>query len=340
MATRYDPEVETGSSIAETILESCHWNDQEHLNLDLDEYHSTLKAQYPRTASDMKPSFRRHMSITQLPFGRASMLPSSLSSPSSPKSMRFDRPISMHMRSRSRAMSLMSPRHVAQDPISVMDPNAAHYTDPEARLKLRVFLASPQKFEEALQFGFPSTDRAAESDKENTPEGTASNEGQAKKASHQLSDSASWFEDDASMTDPDSPLTPLEIESGYRSKHVTSSYGSGSGTPPDCGFLGLSKAAAVKPFDQYPENMAGAREMTLRMTLTRPDLRAGEGAAYGWQTTLKEPLEEQRSSSDAFADRGDRGPLGGADGWGVEKQDNGVVRRFFKKLKNQRKASQ
>ncbi|KAK5196777.1 hypothetical protein LTR16_006689, partial [Cryomyces antarcticus] len=35
---------------------------------------------------------------------------------------------------------------------------AKHYTDPEARMKLRLYLASPQKFDEALEFGFPSSD--------------------------------------------------------------------------------------------------------------------------------------------------------------------------------------
>jgi len=41
--------------------------------------------------------------------------------------------------------------------INSTDTDAAYYQDPEARLKLRVYLAFPQKFDEAVEFGFPST---------------------------------------------------------------------------------------------------------------------------------------------------------------------------------------
>src|SRR5699024_8789531 len=37
--------------------------------------------------------------------------------------------------------------------------SAQYYQDPEARLKLRVFLASPQKFDEAIEFGFPALEK-------------------------------------------------------------------------------------------------------------------------------------------------------------------------------------
>jgi hypothetical protein len=39
---------------------------------------------------------------------------------------------------------------------TLVDPEAAHYQDPEARKKLRTYL-SPQKFDEAIQFGFSAT---------------------------------------------------------------------------------------------------------------------------------------------------------------------------------------
>ena len=37
-----------------------------------------------------------------------------------------------------------------------LDANAAHYLNPEARLKLRLYLATPSRFDEALEFGFPA----------------------------------------------------------------------------------------------------------------------------------------------------------------------------------------
>ena len=37
-----------------------------------------------------------------------------------------------------------------------LDADAAHYTNPEARRQLRLYLATPSKFDEALEFGFPA----------------------------------------------------------------------------------------------------------------------------------------------------------------------------------------
>ena len=43
-----------------------------------------------------------------------------------------------------------------------LDINAKHYLDPEARLKLRLYLATPSKFDEALEFGFPAVSCATQ----------------------------------------------------------------------------------------------------------------------------------------------------------------------------------
>jgi hypothetical protein len=85
--------------------------------------------------------------------------------------------------------------------------------------------------------------------------------------------------------------------------------------------------------------MAGNREMTLRMTLTRPDLRADESAIYGWQAT-KSPLREASPTIEEDEKFAVKGPLGGNDGWGPIDKEDGVVKRFWNKMKStQRKTS-
>ncbi|CAI4216674.1 unnamed protein product [Parascedosporium putredinis] len=140
------------------------------------------------------------------------------------------------------ARSLRTPRPSLADNVVIPSTNAvdlaaAHYQDPEARLKLRVYLASPQKFDEAHH-------------------------------TFLADDKSSVYSDDASMAEPDSPKTPepLEKPSAARPFRAAS----------DAGLL--AKAAV-----DYNQAAASAREMTLRMTLTRPDLRAGEDQIYGWQ---------------------------------------------------------
>jgi len=330
-------QTEPEPNMADTILESIRWDQEPELDLALDDYHAAL---FPTPKGDRRPSFRRQISISKIPFGRASTS-STPRSPLSPKSPKLDSSASNHNRTRARALSLITPKHTAQNSVSSMDPNVTHYQDPEARLKLRVYLASPQKFDEAIEFGFPSMDMVADNvDKENRPPRTLSKDGFHKKSATMdtghsfFDDVASLFEDDVSMADPDSPLTPLELESGFRSKRSTSSYGPKGSSSTDYSHLGITKPTVVKPQDSsYTQAMAGNREFTLRMTLTRPDLRADETVMYGWQTPKEsiqeeplvlEPLEKRREA---------RGPFGGIDGWGLEKE-NGVVKRFWKKVKS------
>lgn len=80
--------------------------------------------------------------------------------------------------------------------------------------------------------------------------------------------------------------------------------------------------------------------MTLRMTLTRPDLRADETTLYGWQTN-KSPLREEPLALEDLDEKFDvRGPLGGIDGWGPTEKENGVVKRLWNRVRSsQRKSS-
>ncbi|TGO59683.1 hypothetical protein BOTNAR_0158g00070 [Botryotinia narcissicola] len=323
------------SSMADTFLDSFQWIDDEaKLDLHLDDYHASI---FPSLKSDRKPSFRRQMSISKLPFGRSSISSITPKSPN-PTSPSF----STHSRS---ATSITGPRHAAKHKVnsslSSIDPNATYYQDPEARLKLRVYLASPQKFDEIIEFGFPSMDAAmGASEKENKPSRLISKRSSRdmlrRKASspafdHSFfnDDTASLFEDDKSMADSDAPITPLEYESGYPLQRSPFYY---TGKPLADFQSGPNKLPS-KQQDPYTQVMAGNREPTLRMTLTRQDLR-DESAIYGWQS--KEPLVMEDLENHRYP----RGPMGGADGWGppVEKE-NGVVKRFWKRVKSQRKTS-
>jgi len=329
----------------QSLYESFRWMDEEQdldLKLVLDDYHANLEgAVIPAPDSNTRPSFRRTMSISKIPFGRNSL--SSLG----PRSPKLE---SHHGRQKSKALSMMVPKHIVHNSVSSIDlPNATHYQDPEARLKLRVYLASPQKFDEAIEFGFPNIDGVAD-DKENRPPRVSSDKG-GKSHSTETGrsfflneiDSISLFEDDASMMDPDSPLTPIDRDITYRSQHESSSsHARGSKASNEVSHHGISKPTIVKPHEAYTHAMAGSREMTLRMTLTRPDLRADENIIYGWQTPSKPPPQESLAVQE-IDERHMRGPLGGVDGWGPEEEkDNGVVKRFWNKMKSsgsQRKGS-
>ncbi|KAI5804939.1 hypothetical protein EDC01DRAFT_351369 [Geopyxis carbonaria] len=154
------------------------------------------------------------------------------------------------------------------------DTDAAYYQDPEARLKLRVYLSSPQKFDEAVEFGFPSQTEANEFfhgvkpklptirkvDPEDDP----------------ILDSFSDLEDEHWIEIPEKVTEQLsfEINNGEKGREpdqVPRVPSSGSGSS--------SSRYRNNLFDHYPHTSPGNREMTLRMTLTRKDLRATESRA-------------------------------------------------------------
>ncbi len=345
---------ESMQKMESTIYESFRWMDEEEdldLKLVLDDYHANLDGVVlPTSSSSRRPSFRRQMSISKMPFGRNSLSSLQLQ----PRSPRFEAPHSSHshMRERSRAISLISPKHTVHDSVSSIDPNAIHYQDPDARLKLRVYLASAQKFDEVIEFGFPSMDAMTDgADKENRPSKRYSKNSSnidelldSKPGKTFLDDdTASLFTDDVSMAEPESPLTPPlgETEGRGPFRTLESSASKGSKKSSDFSRLGYPKPMLVKQSDGYTQALAGNREMTLRMTLTRPDLRADESLLYGWQAT-KSPLGEAPASRDNEQKYVVKGPLGGADGWGLEKENgngNGVVNRFWKRVKSSLKKS-
>ncbi|ORY56693.1 uncharacterized protein BCR38DRAFT_450901 [Pseudomassariella vexata] len=267
----------------DSLHDAFRWLDEDEdldLSLFLDDYHANLREALPLPTKDNRPSFRRHLSITKLPFGRSSISTSrpatqdASSTPTSPTPTSVSFP--QHIRRKSRALSLIAPKHATQEALASFDPGAAHYQDPEARLKLRVYLASPQKFDEAIEFGFPSNDALTGVPKSAPHPATRR---QSRRQSRRepddperfktflADDGSSIYSDDMSEPDPESPKTPLTPDKLTRSARS----------------LGLVSSHLPNTAESYAQAPASSREMTLRMTLTRPDLRACEDHIYGWQ---------------------------------------------------------
>ncbi|POS74403.1 hypothetical protein DHEL01_v207205 [Diaporthe helianthi] len=375
----------------ESLYESFRWLDEEEeldLRLFLDDYHANLREELPHAAKSRRPSFRRHLSISRRPFGQSTLSCSqseprdSDTAPHSPSNnttfpQHQQQPSStQHAQRLSRTLSLMSPRqqHVRSESLTGMDPGAAHYQDPEARLKLRVYLASPQKFDEAIEFGFPATDSVQ------APSTLSNRRSMVRKRQSRLQlkdDSADHMrsflydgddddlssdddddddDDDASsISDPDSPRTPhmggLTPPPGHHrpTRALTDPLQSAQ----------RAGLAVREPNDAYAQIPANSREMTLRMTLTRPDLRADDEQIYGWQAAQQAAClpATGRKSQQSNTTRGDeqsqqhlsasqpqgRTPkesieaiLTGTDHWGPEAAaggDRGFMKRIFNRVR-------
>ncbi|CAI9627039.1 unnamed protein product [Alternaria burnsii] len=172
------------------------------------------------------------------------------------------RPRGLHQRAHS--SSLASHTLPSMPSPLVVDTEATHYQDPEARKKLRMYLASPQKFDEAIEFGFPSS------------------AGNHSATPHfQLPQI-----DNHALADMDSPATPSSTGLSFRMHSRQISHRKFSVESP-------------APSPVHSANGQFNREMTLRMTLTRPDLRADEDQLYGWQSSSpKAPKDDPLALED------------------------------------------
>ena len=248
-----------------SFYDSFRWlEEDDDLDLQLDDYHNAV-AETARPATAGQPStssFHRTMSLTSLQPRRPSLplnlLHSSHSTigPLAPGTAA--RPLS----------SPLTLGHKQHFSVSSIDPSAKHYQDPEARLKLRVYLASPQKFDEAIEFGFPSLDTAA-TVRRVAPAGTPRRTEETERSF--LDDTASSPQEDGEDSDEDESVAESESPR----------------TPQDTMFHSLQtskqnsidRPALLRPYilrgspDSHTQSASGAREMTLHMTLTRPDLR-------------------------------------------------------------------
>lgn len=157
--------------------------------------------------------------------------------------------------------------------------------------------ASPQKFDEAIEFGFPSQqgdDTIAPQPRYHLPPITTDARNFSRDVQTFLrDDTISFLEDNddddmqvgsdvETLPELDSPITPSSVGQSFRGhmRHVS---------PSTFCSVDSSGAAPMHPMHGGRLN----RKMTLRMTLTRPDLRADEDALYGWQspkTTQDDPF--------------------------------------------------
>lgn len=286
---------QSDSNRPSSFYDSFRWleeDDDLDLRLYLDDYHINLREEIPQPSKSRRPSFRRHMSINKLPFGRASVscsrpgtmettTPPFFASPSQSPVLGSGNSALGHKKSRT--LSLITAN---RQPVSTtIDPAAAHYQDPEARMKLRVYLASPQKFDEAIEFGFPSLDGIHPNDQKafqpTAESGPDKLQNSDKLRTFLADDQSSIDSDDASLADPESPKTPELFEK----------------PSPELPSRLSSERTGSKGL--YAHAPASSREMTLRMTLTRPDLRSSEEQIYGWKQSSSGRGTDSRDESSA-----------------------------------------
>ncbi|KAF2739149.1 hypothetical protein EJ04DRAFT_484622 [Polyplosphaeria fusca] len=282
----------------------------------------------PPLSQQAMPPYRRTMSLTNIPFRHStSSAPPIASPPLFPLG-----PQPWRSRASSQSHRPESGRRSSHAPVApVFDPEATHYQDPEARKKLRMFLASPQKFDEAVEFGFPSTagDDTVAPRYELPPITTDARNFSRDVQTFLRDDKISFLEgiedqdvpsdsDGESATD-DSPVTPSSVglsfrgHTRYASPSKFSSLDS-TGLPP-----------------MHPITGRLNREMTLRMTLTRPDLRADEDQLYGWQG---QGSDHRPSKDDPFAleELTFSDDMTGAKGaFAVKPKQGNLVTRLFKR---------
>ena len=275
----------------------------------------------PLATPPSRANYRRTLSLTHIPLRRPTSSSSFSPEPLSPRGITH-----WHQRSHSQSASGRRSSHTPQAP--VFDPEATHYRDAETRKKLQ-FLASPQKFDEAVEFGFPSTsvNDLTPPHYQLPPISTDARNFSRDMQTFLKDDRISFLEDhddenrglesdSESVADFESPVTPSSVGVSFRYH----------GRKQSSNFSSSMDSNGVPLI--HPVTGRFNREMTLRMTLTRPDLRADEEQLYGWQgqkNTKDDPfaLEDLPLSDDM---NGTKGPF-----YVKPKPHGNLVSRLFKR---------
>ena len=308
-----EPLVDSAADMDESFYASFRWLDEDDdLDLTLDDYHSavTETTHTSLPGGQGLPALRRALSLSSLNNHRKSL---SIRPPQSSHSTVAPRGSGLGARPLS---SLLAPLQQRQTGVSSIEPLAKHYQDPEARLKLRVYLASPQKFDEALEFGFPSLTSTT---LVQPPAPTASGRRTEETERSFLDDPGSpppedgeERDEDTSLAESDSPQTPQDASFQPSRPWKQSS---------------LERSSPLRPHllgglpDPYAQIPSGRREMTLHMTLTRPDLRT-EAELRPEPVKNVDPLK----LSD-FPISDERHPI-----WGSVPEDRSKMKKLWKKL--------
>ncbi|EER28701.1 hypothetical protein CPC735_039650 [Coccidioides posadasii C735 delta SOWgp] len=309
----------------DSMYDSFRWLDEdEDLDLRLD-YHSHIAPSTPmQPHGGRKPSFKRTCSFSSSQKCRSpvsGMLPKPSQSHNVPPFSPPVIPPKKHHRPLSR--SEPPPRHVSQTSVTSIDHPAQYYQDPEARLKLRVYLASPQKFDEAIEFGFPSLE---------LKEGFNSRLSIDREWAL-CDDRRTFFDNDsksflgetlnetnnASLNDQDHNSPPNT--SSIASTIVNASHESRSSKQ-------STRPRLVSITHNNAQNMIGNREMTLKMTLTRADLRTTD------PSTMTSPSASENDDPLRLADL--PAPDEQLHIWDTPPEDKGVMRKLLRKLRKRR----
>ncbi|KIX01650.1 uncharacterized protein Z518_09376 [Rhinocladiella mackenziei CBS 650.93] len=311
-----DPAVDMG----DYSIEGFRWlEDEGDLDLKLDDYHEAIAETARRTASISEPvpakrHARRNPSLSSISIRprRSSTLSSrpQLDPPGTPALP----PPKLH-HSRSPSFSLKHIRSRAS--LSSIDPRATHYQDPAARMKLKLYLASPQKFDEAIEFGFPSVEERRQLNHTRPMTSPQPRPDVNRTFFHDDTPSLSGDEGDEpdepdTLYDPRTPEDPVfQI---HRPSHKISVDGN----------AGLRPVSVRRQPETYARGLATDREMTLHMTLTRPDLRSPEELPPTNHTKVNnQPLERPELVAECHP----------VSIWGTLPTEESKMKRFLRKLK-------
>ncbi|ODA83969.1 hypothetical protein RJ55_02487 [Drechmeria coniospora] len=285
------------------------------LTLHLDDYDFDLRGDTPEQSTHLRPYLRRRLSVSKLPTShRAS------SAPGRPASKDSDAPPMSEVSSASlttassgrvsrssRARSFISPKR-RKTPVDVA-------TDADAPTKLRLNF-SEKGFDEAAAFDFFPMDDLRDEKVPSVIEVT-------KPATFLADDMSSLYNSsEISAAESESPRTPESLDKPLPPPPVTDA---------DSSFPNAAYAQQLAP-----------SEVTLRMTLTRPDLRTNDDQMYGWQQKKASAGRRQRTKDDMLP------PLPySREGYSKEsierqfaamdleqlEQDDGVVKRFWNRVR-------
>ncbi|KAL4887902.1 hypothetical protein BDV59DRAFT_189730 [Aspergillus ambiguus] len=297
----------------ESIYDSFRWLDEDgELDLTLDEYRPHVSSSTSNLPSRQRPSFRRTLSLNSV--GLSRKLPLSVSQRTVPGSSQSSNTPSALTNAPKRVSTSRPPsrqrpiHHAPRSSTSSIDPSAQYYQDPEARLKLRVYLASPQKFDEAIEFGFPSL-----GDKENPPQRTP---GDFRTKCHDFI--GTFLEDD------DASVCSEKDESHPDPSRFSYAMGDYSPSPHDLPFRTSKRQTWMPTVNSAGHRQPKNREMTLKMTLTRPDLRTDSGTPSPPAMDPLKPTEISSGASD-----------GGMEPWETDRNDHSLMKKVWRRIRGQ-----
>jgi hypothetical protein len=301
-----------------SLYNSFRWLDEDtDIDLSLNNYQQQVVTPQSCLPPKRRSSFRRTLSFNSVNLSRKSASLASygktpVSSPTIESQPVFTN-ITSSRSSFSQPTSKSKSRHISQSSTSSIDPSAQYYHDPEARLKLRVFLASPQKFDEAIEFGFPALKEKGSPILDSVQPSSSFRGPKFKGTFLEEDDDDGDDGDDVDMPIRGTKKDPCSEYS--RLSYVTESP-QGSR---DTSFVDNKRDLRISRSEPYPQQQTpNSREMTLRMTLTRPDLR---GDSCLTPTTTTEPLPLTHDISEF---------------WEQDADDQSVMKRMWHKFRRRK----